>query len=242
MNIEDLTTQASKLRASGHFTEAYQLFLSLANENKELKGLAWEHHPIFWSDIEAGICKLTRRKGSDSTFIEHLWRNQEFIYSFHRNAAEIPSDKRLLEEILEREFISTISESRSLHWIVRDRNSKPWGLLSLTDISLMHKRSEVMLGVMPGAPTGLSTASMLILFNFYFNAIKFNKLCAYIHDDNKHSFKGTLHLGFKEEGRMRMHVMDPKSATYVDLIQLGMLANDAFNPTNKRLMQRLLKR
>ena len=97
-----------------------------------------------------------------------------------------------------------------------------------------------MLGVLPGAPNGLSTAVMLILFQFYFKAMKFNKLYSFVYDDNIHSLKGTLHLGFKEEGRLRKHVIDPKSGEYVDLVQTGLLAEDAFNPTTKRLMQRLL--
>jgi len=240
MFTEKITTQARSLRAEHQFQEAYQLVVDETNTRQGLKGLAWEHQPIFWSDIEAGICKLTRRKGSDANFIEELWRNQNFVYSFHRHAAEIPKSKQKLEEILEREFISTITESKALHWIVRDKKSQPWGILSVTEISLIHKRAEVMLGVLPGAPNGLSTAAMLILFQFYFKAMKFNKLYSFVYDDNIHSLKGTLHLGFKEEGRLRKHVIDPKSGEYVDLVQTGLLADDAFNPTTKRLMQRLL--
>jgi RimJ/RimL family protein N-acetyltransferase len=240
MEIKDINDKARNLRANRLFQEAYQLVVDETNKLKILKELAWEHQPIFWSDIEAGICKLTRRNDRDANFIEELWRNQNFVYSFHRHAAEIPKNNKELEEILEREYISTIAESKALHWIVRYKNSQPWGILSLTEISLTHKRAEVMLGVLPGAPNGLSTAAMLILFQFYFKAMKFNKLYSFVYDDNLHSLKGTLHLGFKEEGRFRRHVMDPKSGEYIDLVHTGLLAEDAFNPTTKRLMQRLL--
>lgn len=240
MHTEKTIAQARNLRAKRQFQEAYQLVADEENNRQVLSGLSWEHQPIFWSDIEAGICKLTRRNANDANFIEELWRNQEFVYSFHRHAVAIPPNRQQLEEILESEFVSTIGESKSLHWIVRDKNSRPWGLLSLTDMSLLHKRSEVMLGVLPGAPNGLSTASMLILFQLYFKAMKFNKLYSFVYDDNMHSLKGTLHLGFKEEGRLRKHVIDPKSGEYVDLVQTGLLVEDAFNPTTKRLMQRLL--
>ena len=240
MEINDVNVKARNLRINRQFQEAYQLVLSESIKLEGLKVLTWEHQQIFWSDIEAGICKLTRRNGNDATFIEKLWSNQNFIYSFHRHAAEIPKTKKELEEILEREFISTMGESKALHWIIRDNTSQPWGILSLTEISLIHKRAEVMLGVLPDAPNGLSTAAMLILFQFYFRAMKFNKLYSLVYDDNIHSLKGTLHLGFKEEGRLRKHVIDPKSGEYVDLVQTGLLAEDAFNPTTKRLMQRLL--
>lgn len=97
-----------------------------------------------------------------------------------------------------------------------------------------------MLGILPNSPKGLSIAAMLIIFQFYFKGMKFNKLYAYIYDNNLHSLKSTLHLGFKEEGCLRKHVFDPKLNKYVDLIQTSILAEDAFNPMAKRLMQRLL--
>jgi len=240
MDIKEITITARDMRANRRFQEAYQLVVERTSKIQGLKGFAWEHQPIFWSDIEAGICKLTRRNGNDAAFIEEIWSQKDFVYSFHRHAAGISKTKRELEEILEGEFISTLGVSKSLHWIVRDKSSRPWGILSLTEISLTHKRAEVMLGVLPGAPKGLSVSAMLILFQFFFKAMNFNKLYSFVYDDNMHSLKGTLHLGFKEEGRLRNHVLDPKSGKYVDLIQTGLLAEDALNPTNKKLMQRLM--
>lgn len=202
--------------------------------------LLWEHQPILWSDIQAGICKLTRRQGADAEFVQHLWQDSQFVYSFHRHAARIPQDLKELTAILEKEFLYTVGDNRALHWIVRDRQSKPWGLISLTEISLMHKRAEVMMGMLPNAPTGLSAAAMLVLFQFFFKALKFNKLYSFVYEDNAHSLKGTLHLGFEVEGRLRQHVLDPQTGTYVDLIQTGLLAHDAFSPSNFKLMRRLL--
>ena len=236
----EVQSLARQLRQARQFEQAHQLVLQQAANCPPLLHLSWQHQPILWSDIQAGICMLTRRQGADAEFVRHLWQDSHFVYSFHRHAAPISQDLQQLADILEQEFISTISESKALHWIVRDKNSKPWGILSVTEISLIHKRAEVMLGVLPSAPNGLSTAAMLILFQFYFKAMKFNKLYSFVYDDNKHSLKGTLHLGFKVEGRLRKHVIDPKSGEYVDLVQTGLLAEDAFNPTTKRLMQRLL--
>ena len=145
-----------------------------------------------------------------------------------------------LKQLLDREYLALVSESHAIHWIVKDRTGKPWGLLSITGISLTHKRAEVLLGLLDGAPIRLSTAAMLILFQFYFKAIKFNKLLSFVYEDNPHSLKGTLNIGFKEEGRLKKHVIDPRSNQYVDLIQTGLLVEDAFTENNKRLMQRLL--
>ena len=69
----------------------------------------------------------------------------------------------------------------------------------------------------------------------------FHKLYSFIYEDNPHSLKGTLHLGFKQEGLLREHVMDPTSGRFVNLIQTGLLASEVDSKSNLRLMERLLK-
>jgi RimJ/RimL family protein N-acetyltransferase len=240
MDSKEITAAALDLRRQHKFREAYQLVHEATIDIRGRESLLWQHLPILWSDIQAGVCILSRRNGSDAAFIESLWRNQDFMYSFHRHASSLPTKRSDLVRILERDFVSTIDASRALHWVVRYKDSTPWGVLSLVEISLIHKRAEVMIGLLPGAPIGLSTAAMLMLFQFYFKVMKFNKLMSLVYDDNPHSLKSTLHLGFKVEGRLRQHVIDPRLGVYVDLIQTGAVASDIFNRTTERLMERLL--
>lgn len=232
--------QSKILHREREHIAAYNL---LANNLDPIKheNLLFENHPIWWADIKAGICQLSRRSSKDLDFIRFIWHQKKFIYNFHRYASGLPSENSKLAQILDKEYFALISESHAIHWIVKDRYGKAWGLLSITNISLNHKRAEVLLGILDGAPVGLSTAAMLILFQFYFKAINFNKLISLIYEDNTHSLKGTLHLGFKQEGRFEKHVIDPRSKKYVNLIQTGLLAEDAFSDNNKRLMKRLLK-
>lgn len=239
MDYTQLLEKAHKLHIERNHVGAYE---SLADnlEAKKYKHILFENHPIWWSEIKAGICQLSRRSGKDIDFVRQIWAQKYFIYSFHRHANNLPNDNEKLAQLLDKEYCALVSESHAIHWIVKDRTGRPWGLLSITGISLIHKRAEVLLGILEGAPRGLSTAAMLMLFQFYFKAIKFNKLLSFIYDDNPHSLKGTLHLGFKEEGRLRKHVIDPSSNRYVDLIQTGLLSEDAFSENNKRLMKRLL--
>jgi hypothetical protein len=204
------------------------------------RNFLFENHPIWWADIKSAKCQLSRRSRNDLVFVRKIWEQKDFIYSFHRHANKLPNDDDKLAQLLDKEYLSLISESHAIHWIVKDCQGKPWGLLSITSISLTHKRAEVLLGLLDGAPIRLSTAAMLILFQFYFKAIKFNKLLSFVYEDNPHSLKGTLNIGFKEEGRLKKHVIDPRSNQYVDLIQTGLLVEDAFTENNKRLMQRLL--
>ena len=235
----EIITAVKKYRSERQHQAAFDL-LQANLDSTEHRSLLFENHPIWWSDINTGICQLSRRSGNDIDFVRKVWNQKDFIYSFHRHANYLPTDNETLFELLEKEYLSSVGESHAIHWIVKDRHGKPWGLLSITGISQLHKRAEVLLGVLEIAPIGLSTAAMLMLFQFYFKAIKFNKLQTFVYEDNPHSLKGTLHLGFKEEGRLRKHVLDPRSNKYIDLIQTGLLAEDAFTESNKRLMNRLL--
>lgn len=190
--------------------------------------------------LRSRSCVLTRRNASDAAFIRTLWADPVFMRSFHRLAAPLPPEDHELQRILNVEYQSPIAKSRAVHWIVRAPNGQAWGLLSLTDVSLQHKRAEVLMGVLPGGPFGLVTAAMLMLFHFCFKVNRLNKLYSVVFSDNPHSLKTTLHLGFRQEGLLRRHTFDPTSQTYVDVIQTGLLAEDAFCAGNIRLMKKLL--
>ena len=239
MSQIELISQVKTLRSQRKHEAAYQLLLDNLDSVK-FQNLLFENHPIWWSEIKAGICQLTRRSSHDIEFVRKIWGQKDFIYSFHRHANNLPNDSDKLAQLLDKEYLALFSESHAIHRIVKDMHGKPWGLLSITGISLIHKRAEVLLGILDGAPIGLSTAAMLMLFQFYFKAIKFNKLLSFVYEDNPHSLKCTLHLGFKEEGHLRNHVIDPLTSQFVNLIQTGLLAEDAFSESNKRLMKRLL--
>ena len=239
MKIEELLCEARKLRARNQHQLAYNILIKNLDPIK-YQSILFEHHPVWWFDIKAGICQLSRRSSKDIDFVKEVWKRPDFTYSFHRHMKQLPSDDEKLCEILNKEHSALVSETHAIHWVVKDKYAKPWGLLSLTDISLIHRRSEVLLGVLNGAPQGLATAAMLILFQYYFQVIKFNKLLSFIYEDNQNSLKGTIHLGFKQEGHLKKHVIDPKSNKYVDLIQTGLVCDEAFTERNKRLMRRLL--
>jgi len=127
-----------------------------------------------------------------------------------------------------------------LHWVMRDKDMRPWGLLSLTDISTQHRRSEVLIGVMDGAPYGIAVAAMLCLFSFYFNIMRFNKMVALIYNDNPRALTSAIKLGFHLEGCLREHVLDQKSSEHLDIMQLGLLKNEALSSKNIERFQRLI--
>ena len=157
---------ARQLRAEGKFSESYELVNSELGPTPEYASLIWQHQPLFWSTIESGSCQLTRRHGADAGFLRALWSDLSFKQNFHRQAPDLPAGDEL-KRVLNLEFISLLSESKSIHWVIRDQKLRPWGLLSLTDISMQHRRGEVLIGLKEGAPIGLTIAAMLCLFQFF---------------------------------------------------------------------------
>jgi RimJ/RimL family protein N-acetyltransferase len=219
MNHQEVINDSRLLRLNGHIQASFELVETKLGHAEQYSHLIWQHQPIFWSNISAGVCLLTRRCANDSNFIRQLWDNQEFIYSFHRQSSALPLSDKALKDILQNEYAALLDESHALHWIIRSSDGHPWGLLSLTDISRPSKKAEVLLGVLPNAPLGLATAAILVLFQFFFKAMKFNKLYSLVYKDNLRSLKSTLHLGFKIEGDLRQEIIDPKTGNFVDLIR-----------------------
>ena len=235
-HIIELARQA---RLEGNFEYGLNIMKGELSKFPEYDALVWQHQPLFWSNIYAGSYSLTRRDSADADFVESLWGDSNFRRRFHRQAVDLPPRVQL-EALLRGEFLSLIGESKALHWIIRNKVGQAQGLLSLTEISMQHRRAEVLLGLSPKAPVGTAAAAIFMLFQFFFRAMKFYKLVSMIYTDNDLALRTTVHLGFRIEGMLRGHMLDPASGHYVDMYQLGLLENEAFGLTNQRLMGRLL--
>jgi RimJ/RimL family protein N-acetyltransferase len=241
MRIETILEHSLFLRREKKFRQAYEYVSGLIAPDSAYAALPWQHNPIFWSDISAGSCVLTRRNADDHAFVRELFELPGFRRSFHRNANQLPKDNALLQSTLDEEMISILFESGALHWVVRDAHRQPWGLLSLCDVSLTHQRAEILIGMRPNSPIGLTVSAMLMLHEFYFKFMKFNKLVSFVYKDNPKSFKSTLHLGFVVEGELHQHNLDPETGQFIDVMQLGLNKGQAFSQSNQRLAQRLLR-
>jgi len=238
-SFSSVNEQLNKMRREGvafdldKFLEAFEL------SDAVLARLKWLNNPIWWSDMKNSRCHLTMRKGSDVEFVRQLWADTEFMHSFHRFAGVLPENDQAVRELLNTEWSSTLNVDPSLHWIIRCPKGEPYGLLSLVDISIQHRRGEVVLGVLPTSPFGLSTAAMLMLFEYYFKKIKFNKMVSNVFEENQRSLKSTKHLGFRIEGKLYNEVMDPKALKFLSMTRLGLLVNDAYCQKNARLAKKL---
>jgi len=238
-SLSYVNQQIKKMRLNGVAFDLDKYLDSFKLNKNAIASLKWLNNPVWWSRIENKSCLLTPRKGDDVSFVRSLWADQDFIHSFHRLAKPLPESDGQLTNILNDEWSSPLDLNNSLHWIIRCPKGDPYGLLSLVEISCQHRRSEVVLGVLPGTPFGVSTGAMLTLFEFYFKKIKFNKIISNVFEDNPRSLKSTLHLGFRAEGKLAQHTLDPQTNQYLDITQLGLLIDDAYCQRNARLAKKL---
>jgi RimJ/RimL family protein N-acetyltransferase len=77
---------------------------------------------------------------------------------------------------------------------------------------------------------------------FGFGLMSLHKIYSLIYSDNKTSLRNTVHGGFKVEGHLREHVVDPKTNQRVDVVQTGLLRSDLNSAILDKLSRRLLGR
>ncbi|MBA3756076.1 MAG: GNAT family N-acetyltransferase [Nitrosomonas sp.] len=93
----------------------------------------------------------------------------------------------------------------------------------------MHRRAEILIGF-PNATkfngTRIPLTAMLMILDFAFNRIGFNKLVSIVYADNVHAQKSTLALGFKQEGVLKNHLFDRKQNRWISVYQNAMLIKE----------------
>ncbi|HEX9853603.1 MAG TPA: GNAT family protein [Woeseiaceae bacterium] len=238
--------EAARLRHSGQFDQARELIKqfkpadSLEQRSKQV--IVWAHEPFWWRVIEGRRCRLRRRDAQDVAFIRRLWKDEHFISAFNRFAVRLPASDVGLANLLSREYASIVTESNSIHWAVETKGGVQAGVLSFTNFSIPNRRAETLIGITEFPYSGISVEAMLLAVEFGFGSMGLHKIYSLIYSDNEISLRNTLHLGFEVEGRLREHVVDPKTKQPLDLIQTGLLRSDLTKLVFSRLGRRLLGR
>ena len=100
------------------------------------------------------------------------------------------------------------------------------GSIGLKDIDLVHKRAEY--GRLNIAPAyrgqGFGCHALLALLDLAFGTLDLNRVYGYILANNFPGLAACLSAGFSIEGTLHQHVY--KDATYLDVISVGILADD----------------
>lgn len=186
--------------------------------------------PEWLHPISGGGLSLRPPLPEDAPYFRSCFSDTEFMKRFHRLAPRHRCDADLLKLLRHNPF--PLATTRALHWVVV-RDEQAVGLASLVDVTLQHRRAEVLLGF-PGSDTGfMPIVAMLLILDFSFNTLQLNKLTSLVYGGNHHAQASTLACGFTQEGFRRSHLRDPDSGEWLDVFENGMLISDY--KTNRRL-------
>jgi len=238
--------EAARLRHAGEFDRAREVAKQFkpadSLERRTAQTVAWAHEPFWWRIIEGRRCRLRRRSVQDLAFIRRMWADENFMSAFNRFARPLPAADSDLARLLSREYASIITDAKSIHWTIETQDGRKVGILSLVDVSLANRRAETLIGIKEFPYSGISVEAMLLAIEFGFSMMGLHKMYALIYSGNETSLRNTVHLGFEVEGRLREHIVDPKTGQPVDLTQTGLLRSDLTKPIFGKLSRRLLGR
>lgn len=239
---EELSALLRTLRRRGKLSEARLLVhQTLANQpgDEWLKQLAWQHEAFWWQPLSSPRCMLVRRNGMHTALLRRLWADQFFMDRFHRFAATLPNDDATLQALLEREHWALPEETRALHWVI-EVHGVPTGLVSVVDWSLMHRRAEFLIGVLPDSGSGVAADATYAVIGFLAGKARLEKLTASFYTNNPQALKLAEKLGFQREGVLREH-MRTLDGTRSDLVLTGLLLQPDFLMRHARWERRLAK-
>lgn len=184
----------------------------------------------FWQQTCTGKrIVLSRMTSRHRSFLSFCRSNRDFQRHYH--LFQDPSPEGIERDLREAE--RSPFETKKIAWII-EMDDRPIGLASLVGIDFNNSRAEILIGVPDERTFGIGLEATLLAMEFAFSTVKLSKLFSYVYSDNPDSQKNTLHLGFRQEGLLRSHVIDPVSKQPLDLFVNGCLADEFFH--NKKLM------
>ena len=246
MTVPQFEAHLKALRAAGRFDEARSLLAPVAQrpgpEGAWARQLLAAHDPRWWQLQQGRRCRLRRRAPQDLAFVRRLWAAPGFVDSFNVGAPPLPADDATLERILAAEYAALPLQSRAIHWVIETLGGEPFGVASVVDISVAHRRAEFLIGVHEPPYRGAAAEATLLAIDFAFGPMRLRKLIGLVPAGNRASLAASAHIGFRSEGVLRQHLVHPRSGEGIDLVHMAILAGDvASREQQRRVRQRLLR-
>lgn len=238
---EALYNLGQTLQESGQIAAAqscYQQVLGLSPEDKNARRSLQEVDPIWLEPLHGRNITLRRFQASDTEYLSRCYASDAFMRFYHHFLPRNQAPEMLANKLRQTAQLHPC-QTKSIDWLIcrtdRTNNPRPIGIANLVDIQFAHRRAELLIGI-PDPADRLSHAGLeacLLIMDFAFNRVKFNKLTSYVYAINPAAQKNTLALGFSQEGYLREHILQPESGRLIDLYTNGITATDFRN--NRRL-------
>ncbi len=205
-------------------------------EDAEIKYLYIQLHPLWMQPIENKKLRIRTRTPIDHQFTADCYANESFMNNYNRYVASSLQQSKSQKNIHHSNRWS-IYKNKSIQWIIETIDSSsqekiqytPIGLASLAEIHLVHRHAEILIGFPNAARfngTRIPLTAMLMILDYAFNRIGFNKLISRVYADNAYAQRSTLALGFKQEGFLKNHLFDRKLNRWISIYQNSMLIEE----------------
>jgi len=225
--------------ARAHFATALQI-----NAQSQLaKHYLWEVDAVWLTPLEGKNLILRPHQVADVEFLERCFRDDAFMDHYNAFIPRHQTRSELTDQIIKNSKYHP-SQTRRIDWVILKKESqKVIGLAALTDIQFEHRRAEFHVGI-PDIELrvgGTALEASLLVMNFVFNKVKFNKLTSVVYGTNLQAQKNSLALGFTQESYLQNHLYLQNSGCYIDLYGNGLLrkdfqANTRLTKFSKRLL------
>ncbi|MFO1328200.1 MAG: tetratricopeptide repeat protein [Rubrivivax sp.] len=201
--------------------------------SEAMAALAAELDTAWWQPLRLGDIELRLPAEIDQAFVAACFQSGDFLSRYRRFQAA--------DEVAVRNFVDLARrrplQTSRIDWIVW-RGVEALGLASVSDLDFGHRRGELLVGLLaPRAAASAGLKASLAVMDFFFARLKMRKLVSYVYGDNEAAQANTLHLGLRQEGLLRRHLLTP--AGELDLYVNGLLADEYHADAR---LQRLLAR
>jgi diamine N-acetyltransferase len=231
---EALYNLGQALQENGQIAAAhgcYQQLLRLQPDDVTAQRRAREVDSLWLEPLVGQQLMLRRFQVDDAAFLSRCYANDAFMRFYHHF---LPRRQPLpvLEKKLSDNAALHPCQTKSIDWLIcrtdPSGNPHPVGLANLADIQFAHRRAELLIGI-PEPLDRLGSAGLaacLLVMDFAFNRVKLAKLTSYVYALNPAAQQNTLALGFKQEGYLSAHLVQPDSGEMMDLYTNGLTLAD----------------
>jgi RimJ/RimL family protein N-acetyltransferase len=197
------------------------------------KGL-WRLSPLWWADLHHGGLGLRRCRRGDADFFRQCFADDAFRAQFNRQQPW----RGDLGNALENSGRSIPAQSTLLMWVVQSRGGTPLGLASLSSIDPHNHKTEFSVGFTGTVPLTYGIKATMLVLHFALFLMCFNKVYAYIYEDNPQALHNALRLGFEHEGLLKDHFRLPD----VGFVNVNLVALTRTQLQDKAPLRALAKR
>lgn len=231
---------------ASRFSEAFQSANKVLGREDSLndsvtssfKQIRFKSQPIWFKSLEGRKVTLKRLNKDHAEFLKHSRQNRAF--QNHLNVFKQGTDEEVIKD-LDAAQRSPV-DSRKIEWVI-EQSQVPIGIISLVDLDLRNKRCELLIGLPDEKGFGAALESTLLVLEFAFFSMQFERVFCYVYSDNPFAQKNVKHLGFTEEGRLRKHVWNSDLNQWLDLSINGLLKDEFYENTRlMKLFSRLIGR